>query len=536
MLVGRRAEHAAVDRLLTLCQEGHCGVLVVRGEAGVGKTALLQHARETAVAAGFRVEDAVGVEAEAEFAFAGLHQLCGPLLARAGALPEPQQAALGVAFGMREGAAPDRFLVGLAVLSLLAEVAEDGPLLCVVDDAQWLDQASAQVLAFVARRVAAERLVLVFALRDPGDGDASAFVGLPELRMVGLPDPDARALLAAAVRAPLDDVVRDRIVAEARGNPLALLELPRGAPAQLAGGFGLPDVASVPRRVEDAFQRRAGGLPPDVQLLLVVAAAEPTGDVALLWRAVAHLGIAREAAAPAEAAGLLEFDTRVRFRHPLVRSAVYRAATPPDQRRAHGALAAVTDPRVDPDRRAWHRAQAVVGTDEDAAAELELSAGRARARGGLAAAAAFLQRASELTPDPALRASRALEAAHAKHEAGASGTALELLAVAAAGPLDALHSARLELLRARIGFDRTRGSDVPGMLLDAAKALAPLDTALSRETYLHALDAAIITGGLADGRGLSAVAEAARAAPAPPGPPGPADALLDGLVTTFTRG
>jgi DNA-binding CsgD family transcriptional regulator len=537
MLVGRRAEHEAVDRLLALCQEGRCGVLVVRGEAGIGKTALLQHARETAVAAGFRVQDAVGVEAEAEFAFAGLHQLCAPLLARAAALPEPQQVALGVAFGVREGAAPDRFLVGLAVLSLLAEVAEDGPLLCVVDDAQWLDQASAQVLAFVARRVAAERLVLVFALRDPGDGDGSAFVGLPDLRLVGLPDSDARALLAAAVRTPMDDVVRDRIVAEARGNPLALLELPGNAPpVQLAGGFELPDAVSVPRRVEDAFRRRAGSLPADTQLLLVVAAAEPTGDVALMWRAVAYLGIAREAAAPVEVAGLLEFDGRVRFRHPLVRSAVYRAAPPPDRRRAHGALAAVTDPRVDPDRRAWHRAQAVEGADEEAAAELERSAGRARARGGLAAAAAFLRHAAELTPDPAHRAGRALEAAHATNDAGASETALELLAVAAAGPLDALQGARHELLRAQIGFDQTRGSEVPGMLLDVAKSLAPLDPALSRETYLRALDTAIIVGGFGDGRGLPEVAEAARAAPAPPGPPGPADLLLDGLVTTFTRG
>ncbi|WP_250558382.1 ATP-binding protein, partial [Pseudonocardia lacus] len=537
MVVGRRAEHTTVEHLLARAQGGDSGVLVVRGEAGIGKTALLQHVHECAAATGFRVEGAAGVEAEAEFAFAGLHQLCAPLLERAAELPEPQQAALGVAFGTREGAAPDRFLVGLAVLSLLAEVAEDGPLLCVVDDAQWLDQASAQVLAFVARRVAAERVALVFALRDPAETDVEAFTGLPELRLEGLGAPDARALLATAVRAPLDDVVRDRIVAEARGNPLALLELPRSAlPVQLAGGFELPDVLSVPNRIEDGFRRDAGSLPPDTQQLLLVAAAEPTGDAALLWRAVAHLGIAREAVAPAEAARLLDIDTRVRFRHPLVRSAVYRAATPPDHRRAHRALATATDPRLDPDRRAWHRAQAVVGTDEDAAAELELSAGRARARGGLAAAAAFLQQASELTPDPAHRAGRALEAAHAKHEAGASGTALELLAVAAAGPLDALHSARLELLRAQIAFDRTRGSDVPGMLLDAAKALAPLDTALSRETYLHALDAAIITGGLGDGRGLSAVAEAARAAPAPPGPPGPADALLDGLVTTFTRG
>ncbi|GAA3061156.1 LuxR family transcriptional regulator [Pseudonocardia yunnanensis] len=537
MLVGRRAEHAALEQLLARAQGGDSGVLVVRGEAGIGKTALLQHVRETAVAAGFGVEDAAGVEAEAEFAFAGLHQLCAPLLRRAAELPEPQQAALGVAFGMREGAAPDRFLVGLAVLSLLAEVAEDGPLLCVVDDAQWLDQASAQVLAFVARRLAAERVVMVFALRDPGVTAIEAFSGLPELRLAGLGESDARTLLATAVRAPLDDVVRDRIVAEARGNPLALLELPRGAQAvQLAGGFELPDVVSVPRRVEDGFRRRAGSLPPDTQLLLVVAAAEPTGDAALLWRAAAELGIAREAAAPAEAAGLLELDTRVRFRHPLVRSAVYRAATPPDQRRAHGALATVTDPQVDPDRRAWHRAQAVVGTDEEAAAELERSAGRARARGGLAAAAAFLQRAAELTPEPAVRAGRALEAAHAKHEAGASEAAGELLTIAATGPLDALQQARLDLLRAQIAFHLARGGEGPRMLLDAARSLASLDPALSRETYLDALDAAIVTGGLGPGGGVRAVAEAARAAPAPPESPRPADLLLDGLVTTFTQG
>ena len=535
MLVGRRAELAALERLLARARDGDSGVLVVRGEAGIGKTALVEHLRAAAVAAGFGVRDAAGVEAEAEFAFAGLHQLCAPLLERATELPAPQQAALGVAFGTRGGAAPDRFAVGLAVLSLLAEVAEDGPLLCVVDDAQWLDQVSAQVLAFVARRVAAERLALVFVLRDPIA--TASFAGLPELRLAGLAESEARELLATAARAALDDVMRDRIVAEARGNPLALLELPRGAPAvQLAGGFELPDVGSVARRVEDGFRRRAGGLPPDTQLLLVVAAAEPTGDPELLWRAAAELRIARAAAGPAETAGLLELDTEVRFRHPLVRSAVYQAATPPDRRRAHGALAAVTDPRVDPDRRAWHRAQAVQGTDEDAAADLACSAGRARARGGLAAAAAFLQRAAELTPDPAARAARALAAAHAKHEAGASETALELLTVAATGPPAALHEARLGLLRAQIAFHLARDGAGLRMLLDAARGLAPLDPALSRETYLDALDAAIVTGGLDPGGDVRVVAEAARVAPAPPPSPRPADLLLDGLVTTFTQG
>jgi DNA-binding CsgD family transcriptional regulator/tetratricopeptide (TPR) repeat protein len=534
VLVGRGVEREALDHLLDGAQRGSSATTVLCGEAGVGKTALLQHVRDAAARSGFRVVAAAGVESEAEFAFAGLHQVCAPLLERAGALPEPQQAALGVALGMRAGPAPDRFLVGLAVLTLLAEVAEDAPLLCLVDDAQWLDRASAQVLAFVARRLAAERIAWVVALRDPGD---HLFAGLPELRLDGLGDADARALLASAVHAPLDDEVRDRIVAEARGNPLALLEMARGAPAaELAGGYELRGVLDVPQRIEDGFRRRSAGLPADTQALLLVAAAEPTGDAALLWRAAAHLGIARGAAEPAEAAGLVEIGTRVRFSHPLVRCAVYRAAALPDVRRAHGALAVVTDPQVDPDRRTWHRAQAVLGTDEEVAAELERSAGRARARGGLAAAAAFLARATELTPGSAARARRALDAAHVLHRAGASEAARDLLGVAAAGPWDALQHARLELLRARIGFHLARGNDVLGPLLEAARALAPLDAALSRETYLHALDAAVVLGASDGGRDVLEVADAARAAPPPPGPPTPADLVLDGLVTTFTQG
>jgi DNA-binding CsgD family transcriptional regulator len=534
LLVGRRAECDVVDGLLARARAGRSGTLVVHGEAGIGKSALLEHARTAA--SGFRVEQAVGVESEMEFAFAGLHQLCAPLLDRLGALPDPQRAALGVALGQRAGDPPDRFLVGLATLSLLAEVAEQGPLLCLVDDAQWLDEASAQTLAFVARRVDAEPVALVFALRDPGR--APALTGLPELRLDGLGEADARALLATEVRTPLDERVRDRVLAEARGNPLALLELPRSAePAELAGGFGLLDAPGVPRRIEESFLQRSGALPVETQLLLLVAAAEPVGDAALLWRAGEHLGIGRDALAPAEAAGLLEIDAQVRFRHPLVRSAVYRAASPPDRRRAHGALAEATDPETDTDRRAWHRAQAVLGTDETVAAQLRRSAGRARARGGLAAAAAFLERAVELTPEPTRRAHRALAAAYAKHEAGASEAALELLAVAtSAGPLDALQDARVELLRAQVAFHLTRGNDVPGMLLDAAKALAPLDAALSRETYLQALEASIIAGPLARGRGILEVAEAAQTAPEPPTPPRPVDLLLDGLTTYFTQG
>ena len=369
-LLGRRAEREVAGRLLAGARAGHSGVLVVRGEAGIGKSAMLEHVRGTALSSGFRVEHSVGVESEAQFAFSGLHQLCAPLLDRAGALPEPQQAALGVAFGLRGGAAPDRFLVGLAALNVLAEVAEEDPLLCLVDDAQWLDQASAQVLAFVARRLAAERVALVFALRDPSETDVRPFDGLPDLRLGGLAETDARTLLATGVSTPLDEEVRERILAEARGNPLALLELPRGArPARLAGGFELPDVLGVPRRIEEFYERRSNSLPAETQLLLLVAAADPTGEVALLWRAAEHLGIAREAAVPAEAAGLVEIGTRVRFRHPLVRSAIYGTASPKERHVVHRALADVTDPALDPDRRGWHRAYAAAGPDEGVAEE-----------------------------------------------------------------------------------------------------------------------------------------------------------------------
>ncbi|NPC44130.1 LuxR family transcriptional regulator [Nocardioides sp. zg-1230] len=535
--MGRRAERGTVEQLLTQAGAGRSATLLVRGEAGIGKTALMEQAREAATSAGFRVEASVGVEAEAQFAFAGLHQLCGPMLGRLEALPDPQQAALGVAFGLRAGAAPDRFLVGLATLTLMAEVAEEAPLLCLVDDAQWLDEGSAQVLAFVARRVAAERVALIFGLRDSDAGGRGPFAGLPEVRLAALADADALSLLTSAVRTPLDNVVRDRILAEARGNPLALLELPRGvALARLAGGFDLPDTLSVPRRVEDRFKSRLDHLPAETQLLLLIAGADPTGETELLWRAASHVGIAAEAAEPAEVAGLLEIDTCVRFRHPLVRSAVYQAAAIPDRRRAHGALAVATDPAVDPDRRAWHRAQAAVGTDEDAAADLERSADRARARGGVAAAAAFLQRAAELTPDAGNRAARALEAAHATHDAGSTEAALRLLTIAASGPPDDLRLARVELLRARSTFRLTRGTHAATMLLEAARSLVPLDEALAREAYVEAIEATFHAGRFAPESYLREVAAAAQRVAPPATTPRPVDLLLDGLSTRFTRG
>ena len=426
-LHGRRVEREVLDRLLAAVSGGQSRVLVVSGEPGVGKTALLQSAIESAP--GFRVARAVGVESEMELAFAALQQLCAPMLDRLDRLPVPQQEALGVAFGLRGGNAPDRFLVGLAVLSLFSEVAEEQPLVCVVDDAQWLDLASAQALVFVARRLLAESVALLLATREPSE----ALEGLPRLVVEGLRTGDARALLGSVLRVPLDDRVRERLIAETRGNPLALLELPRGlTPAELAGGFGLPDAPGLSGRIEDSFQRRVARLPTETRRFLLVAAAEPVGDPVLLWRAAERLGINLHTAM--ETDGLLAIGARVTFRHPLVRSAVYRAASPEDRQAVHRALADATDAEVDPDRRAWHLAQATSGADEDVAAELERSAGRAQARGGLAAAAAFLERSCALTPEPTHRARRALAAAQAKRQAGVFDTALGLIATLHASP------------------------------------------------------------------------------------------------------
>jgi DNA-binding CsgD family transcriptional regulator len=530
-LLGRRSECEVLDRLLEAVRAGRSGALVVRGEAGVGKTALLEYALESA--SDLRVVRAVGVESEMELAFAALHQLCVPLLDRLESLPDPQRDALGAVFGLTAGTAPDRFLVGLAVLSLLSEVAAPQSLLCVVDDAQWLDRASAQALGFVARRLFAESVALVLVSREPTE----EFAGLPELAVGGLTDRDARELLGTVVAGPLDERVRDRIVAETRGNPLALLELPRGlTPAQLAGGFGLPSAPALSARIEESFQRRFKALPAEPQLLSLVAAAEPAGDPALVWHAAERLGIGIEAAPAAEATGLLEFGARVRFRHPLVRSAVYRAGSPGERRNVHRALAEATDPELDPDRRAWHRAQATAAPDEDVAAELERAAGRAQRLGGLAAAAAFLEQATRLTPDPALHVQRALVAAQAKHLAGAPDAALGLLATAQAGPLDALGRARADLLRAQMAFAASRGSDAPPLLLRAAKRLEPLDVGLAWDTYLDALSAAEFAGRLAGDGGVLEVARAALAAPQPSRRPRASDLLLDGLATRFTRG
>ena len=533
MLRGREQQCRTLDELLADVRAGRSRVLVIRGEPGIGKSALLWYAARRAP--DFQVARAEGVESEMELPYAALHQVCGRMLDRLDRLPGPQRGALGVAFGLRAGAAPDRFLVSLAVLGLLSEVAADRPLLCLIDDAQWLDQASAQVLAFVARRLDAESVALVFGTRDRGGEGGLA--GLPALTVEGLADADARALLASALPGRLDEQVRDRIIAESGGNPLALLELPRGVTAtELAGGFGLPGAQALSGRIEESFLRRIAPLPEMTRRLLLLAAAEPTGDPALLWRAAGGLGISADAAAPAEADGLLTVAGRVTFCHPLVRSALYRSASPQERREVHRVLAEATDPGTDPDRRAWHLAQAAPGPDEDVAAELERSASRARGRGGLAAAAAFLDRSASLTLEPTRRAERELAAAGATAQAGAFDAALRQLTAAEAGPLGEFQRAQADLLRGQVAFASSRGSDAPPLLLKAARQFEPLDVRLARETYLEALAAALFAGRLALGGGVREVAAATRAAPSPPQPARAPDLLLDGLAVLITDG
>ncbi|HYP47105.1 MAG TPA: AAA family ATPase, partial [Thermoleophilaceae bacterium] len=529
-LRGRASECRLLDGLVSAVREGQSRSLVVRGEPGIGKTALLEYLVDSAP--DLNVVRAAGVESEMELAFASLHQLCGRLLDRLPRLPAPQRQALEIVFGIKPGPPPDPFLVGLAVLSLLSEVAEDGPLLCVVDDAQWLDRASALTLAFAARRLLAEPVGIVFGAREPGE----ELQPLSELEVRGLGDQEARALLGSAVPFRLDEQVRDRIVAETRGNPLALVELPRGLTAiELAGGFGMAGEHALAGRIEESYVRRLSTLPEDARRLLLVAAAEPVGDPLLLLRASERLGIAGAAMSTATD-GLLEVSERVTFRHPLARSAVYRSASAEERRGAHLALAEATDRHVDPDRRAWHLAAATAGPDEDVALELERSAGRAQARGGLAAAAAFLQRAVALTSDPGRRADRALAAAEASLRAGTLDVARGLLATTEAGPLNELQRARLDLLRAEAAYSESRGSDAPALLLRAAKTLEPLDKRLALDTYLDAWSSALFAGSLASTASMLEVSREVAGARGPSEDPRPSDLLLEGFSLAFTDG
>ncbi len=533
-LRGRTSECAALDRVVAGVRGGESQVLVVRGEAGIGKTVLLDYLCDQV--SGWHIARAAGVESEMELAFAGLHQLCAPMLDRLDQLPHPQHDALATAFGLKSGDPPDRFLIALAVLGLLSEAADETPLLCVIDDAQWLDQASIQALAFVARRLRAESVAVVFAVRTPVGETLMA--DLDEIEVGGLSDGDARALLDTVLLGPVDDQVCRRIVAETNGNPLALLELPRGlTPSELAGGFGRPDSRPMASRIEQGYMRQLQSIPANARRLMLTAAAEPLGDVMLLWRAAELLDIDADAAAAVSQSGLVQFGSQVQFRHPLVRSAAYRAASPGERRDVHRALAEVTDPVLDPDRRAWHQAHGTAQPNEPIAAELERSAGGAHARGGVVAAAAFLERSVMLTPDPTRRADRALDAAKAKRDAGSMDAALALLAIAEAGPPDERRTASAEVLQGQIAFDHRQYVISNQLLLSAARRLAPIDPALARATHLDALAAAVWVSGPDGHDGMAKnCAEAALLAPAPPDPPRAVDLVLDALAIRVTTG
>jgi DNA-binding CsgD family transcriptional regulator/tetratricopeptide (TPR) repeat protein len=530
-LRGRSADCALLADLLEAIRRGESRSLVLRGEPGIGKTALLEHLVESA--SEMTVLRATGVESEMELAFAGLHQLFLPVQDRFELVPAPQLEALETVFGLRSGTAPDHLLLGLAVLSLLSEVAAEHPLLCVVDDAQWLDRGSALTLGIVARRLVAERIGMVFATREPSE----ELRPLPTLEVQGLRHEDARALLGSAVTFALDAQVRDQIIAETRGNPLALLELPRGlTEPQLAGGFRMTDAKMLPIRIEESYVRRVESLSGDAGQLLLLAAAEPVGDPLLLWRAGERLGLDPTAADELEEHQLLTIGDRVVFRHPLVRSAVYASAEAPRRRAAHRALAEATDKDADPDRRAWHLAAATAGPDEAVAVELERSAGRAQARGGFAAAAAFRERALAVTADPARRPGRALAAAESLVQAGLFDAARRLVSTAEAGALDELQRTQVELLQGQIALFSTLTGDALPLLMTAAQHLERVDASLARDTYLDAWGAALLAGRLSTSGGLLEVSRAARSAPRPDGPPRPSDLLLDSLATLMTDG
>ena len=530
-LIGRDEERAVLDRLLEDVRKGASRTLVVHGEAGIGKTTLLEYLADRAPDG--QVVRVAGTEAEMNLGFAALHQLCLPLLDHLDDVPVAQRGALQVTFGMRPGPIQNWVLVGLAVLELLAEAAVEGPLVCLVDDQQWLDKASAQVLAFVARRLSTESVGLIFGVRTLN----TELTGLPELAVGGLSDDQAQVLLSSVLVGPVDPRVRDRLIAETRGNPLALLELPLGlTAAKLGVGFGVPGAAMPSGGIEEGFQRRIVASPPHSRRLLLVAAAEPLGEPALMWRAAAILGLTTAAALPLANSGLIEFGAQVRFRHPLVRSAAYRTASANDRQLVHGALANATDPATDPDRLAWHLGQAAAGPDEDVALELERSAERAQARGGVGAGAAFLDRATVLTGDPALRAERALAAAQASLQAGAPEKAAALLNLAEARPGSPTQRAHVDLLRAQISFTLTRGEDSVALLLRAARRLEANDPRLARLSYLDALMAAMFTGHFARECGPIEVAREAQAALQSTDESLPTDLLLRGLSMRFTEG
>jgi DNA-binding CsgD family transcriptional regulator len=532
-LLGRRAECAFLDAALTDALDGRSRVVVLRGEAGIGKSALLDHLSDRLD--GWRVARAVGVEAEMELAYSGLHQICSPMLQELERLPEPQREALETVFGLSAGVTPNRFLVGLATLTLFAEVAEQHPLACIVDDAHWLDQASEQILGFVARRLLAERIVLVCTART-GIGD-HVLAGLPEMSITGLREKDARSLLLSNMPGPIDAAVCQQIITESHGNPLALIELGRVSNlAEFAGGFGVPGSEGVAGKIEQAYAHRLDALPGQTRQLVLLAAAEPLGDRVLLDRAAEILDIEMAALSPAVDAGLIKVDPRIEFAHPLARSAAYRSAGRADRYRIHAALAEATDHQRDPDRRAWHRARATPGPDEEIATELERSAASARARGGIAAAAAFLQRTLALTAEPDRRAERALAAAEACFQAGAFDTAQRLLATAESHGLDGFLSARALLLRGQVAVVLGYGDDAAPLLQQAARKLEPFNVELARDAYLTAYGSAMSAAYLGQAGVFPEICRAIEDLPPPRGAPDAKSLLLEGLARMHTHG
>jgi DNA-binding CsgD family transcriptional regulator len=532
-LFGRQEERGRLTALLGSARAGHAGVLVLRGDAGIGKSALLDdvatHAED------FYVCRASGVESEMELPYAGLQQLCVPLAGHTSALTELHGRVLNHVFGRSEGAAPERFLVGIAALDLVATAAQDQPVVWLIDDAQWIDQVTMQAIAFVARRLLAERVVILIATRD--SSEEGTLAGLPELSVGGLRGDDAGRLFDSVISGPMDPLVRDRIIAETRGNPLALLELPRAwTTAELVEGISESAGIPLTSKLEFAFTKRVRELPADTQTLLALAAAEPTGDPALLWSAARLLGLDWTTAAPAERAGLLEIGQRVYFRHPLVRAAAYRSAPLESRLEVHRVLAEVADPVQDPDRRAWHRAWSTVGPDDQIALELERAADRAKARGGLLAAAALLERAALLTPAGEHRANRTLGAARAKRDAGAFDSALRLLSIVDAEPPSELRAALVDQLRGKIAFDQRRSSEAAELLLAAAQKIEPFAPRASRDMHLEALAAAVWAGGPGQSELVAKAARAALATRSDEGEQRSADLVLHAIATRVIEG
>ncbi|MFI6477639.1 AAA family ATPase [Nonomuraea sp. NPDC050663] len=469
MLHGREAERAVIDRLLTGARAGRSGAVVVRGEAGIGKSALLRYAENAADE--MRILRGVGVETEVGLAFAGLHLLLGSFADRISALPPLQAEALRGVFGLTEARPAERFMVGLATLSLLSELAEDRPLLCVIDDAHWLDQASADALLFASRRLDAEGIVMILGARD---GVPFAAPGLPDLRLGGLSRTAGAALLAEHPTG-LAPHVRDQILDEAQGNPLALLELPGAlTAAQRAGELPVEafrlGAQQLSGRLEEQFAQRLRALPERSRLLVLIAAAEESGALDVVLDAGKLLGVSLDDLEPVEIDGLIGFvDGRLTFRHPLVRSAAYREATVTRRLAVHRALAEVSGARGDQDRRTWHLSAAAIGPDEGLAADLERIAEQASARGGHAAVAAAYQRAAQLTPDTERRAERLARAAEAAADAGQTqvAAALDEQIVASTGRPDVL--ARLAKMRITLAQEQEHGAQAVELAEVAAR-------------------------------------------------------------------